>query len=637
MRRTVRLLWFRVLCKQRPTIWVGIWPRGLVAAATPITGHNAAATALPVHAKAAIHVSGLRPRAPPPLCPPPPAAAASTSMAAASTVTGSASSATDVGGEGIRAAREGLEEEPPPVVVEQEELAIVDSTPERLGEIRGIIMNSDYTDVFEKPLVDLAANQSMMVDWLLGPRVEQLPMTGKMVSKSAYATRGGKPFLYTGKSASRTGRNCYLVKLKPNLGPETISKIRHILGIAGGKIKHDYNFGLFAGYAVCFPENLLPISLLRAIVGIAHVERDQYSRVKYVQEDAPWQLARMNSQKAEISTNNRYMFNSTGQGVNVYVIDSGVMVDHPEFGGRAKIGHSVFTDFPNDCAGHGTQVSSVIAGTNVGMAKLASIVAVQVLDCDGQGENSAVMAALNWIVANHQKPAVINMSVGGPKSPTVDDAVRAAVDKGLGVVVAAGNSMIDACSLSPSGVHAALVVGASTADQERAKFSNFGPCVDIFAPGRHIVAAAVPNQATKNGFTFVSGTSLSAPLVTGIYALLLESNPDLSPTQLKAAVLQLGARDILSLSTLYGSPNLLAQTPSLPSTPGVSITFLPVGTLPAFGLSTANSELELIMIIVAACFAGLFVLAIFIVLIRRCRRAAKERPSPKFPQPSSFQ
>lgn len=501
--------------------------------------------------------------------------------------------------------------------VTQEALPVRDNSFSALSNLQRLMSSNDYSVIFDKKFVSAASNLDSISSLLKGTMAEQNLDDNLYIE--AISGKGGHPFLYTGAGKSRTKQNCYMVRMKEDLNNDLRSKIKDVLKVLGAEIKYDYEAHGLHGVSACFPDKELPLSLLRTLSPIAWIERDQFSRVHFVQNEAPWQLPRLNNPKSDL-IGGQYIFNATGKGVNVYTIDSGIMLDHPEFGGRAKIGFSIFgaSEFPNDCAGHGTQVASVIAGTNVGVAKLANVICAQVLDCEGQGENSSVLAALNWIVANHVKPAVINMSVGGPKSPSVDAAVQAAVGLGIGVVVAAGNSMIDACTLSPSGVDVAMVVGASTVDLERADFSNYGSCVDLFAPGRHIIAAALPSQSTKNGFTFVSGTSLSAPLVTGLYALLLENNPGASPAELKNAVMEASVTGLIKERTLMGSPNILAQAPTIQQTTDINIQFLPPGILPVFGApSEGPSTTEIALIAIAGVVAVLFFIAALILFIRK--------------------
>jgi len=262
--------------------------------------------------------------------------------------------------------------------------------------------------------------------------------------------------------------------------------------------------------------------------------------------------------------------------------------------------YSAFPNSPSDCSGHGTQVASIIGGTNVGVAKLTSVNVLQVLDCDGNGTNSDLIDALNFVIANHQKPAVINMSLGGARSPSVDQAVRAAVNAGIFVVVAAGNENTDACTQSPAAVAEAITVAAIAQKNTRAKFSNYGPCVDIFAPGVDILAATIPSKS-RNGYVFGSGTSFSAPFVAGVAALLLEKNPKMSPQQVADKIYSISAKSVISSSTLLGSPNLLLQAPSAGSNNFMLVKLASPGQLPIYGYHMSSiASVELILIIIAA-------------------------------------
>lgn len=521
--------------------------------------------------------------------------------------------------------------------ITQEALPFVDSSKKYANIVASLIRNEQYDDLFSNEIVKFSADATKGLFGYLTEMVSKQAVSDKYYVE-AIAEKAGGPFFLTGSKEYRTPGNCYIIRLANDSNVDLPKRITKLLTSFDGTIKYSYQNGV-SGFAVCFPDAQLPLILLKAISGLQWLEREQYMSPNQVQEAAPWQLARLSSPTEKLSEQMQYTFNATGNGVNVYVIDSGALLSHPEFTGRAKIAYSVFADAPEDCAGHGTQVSSLIGGVNVGVAKRSNLLLLQVLDCDGQGENSSVLQALDWVIQNHAKPAVINMSVGGPKSKAVDEAVQAAIDAGIAVVVAAGNSQIDACLNSPSGVASAMVVGASTFDLKRAPFSNYGTCVELFAPGSHVVAAAIESQATtilKNsfGYTFVSGTSLSAPLVTGLYALLLEVNPDASPSVLKAAVLEASTRGILDSSSLVGSPNLVASMPNLKDMGMVPFGFLPPGTLP-YLLPTSNSgTVELILIILALCLVFIFSL-VAVVLIYKRRQKRRMRETMKLP--SAFQ
>ena len=312
-----------------------------------------------------------------------------------------------------------------------------------------------------------------------------------------------------------------------------------------------------------------------------------------------------------------------------------------EFGGRARLVYNaierVEADLPatsHDCSGHGTEVASIIAGAYVGVAKQASIKAIQVLGCNGNGRNSDLIHALEWVASHREGRAILHMSLGGPKSRALDEAVAAIVAAGIPVVLAAGNASQNACDFSPGGSMKAITVGALTETDARAEYSNYGHCVSLFAPGDNILAATQPttdkiaqkppanlkklrshpgiragrsrhdglgrahddadadaddddardaspipvlidqplNGASdwearplelgyNEGYVLSSGTSMAAPFVTGVLALLMQKHPDLDVSGLWQLVHSLAVKDVMQSGSLKGSPNLLLQAP----------------------------------------------------------------------------
>ena len=290
---------------------------------------------------------------------------------------------------------------------------------------------------------------------------------------------------------------------------------------------------------------------------VAYVEQDQVMEAVTTEANATWGLDRI-AQRA-LPLNGSYSYTPTGAGVTAYIIDTGIRFDHVEFGGRAVTGVDEVTAGGNaaDCNGHGTHVSGTVGGATYGVAKGVRLVAVRVLDCSGSGSTSGVIAGIDWVTANHATPAVANMSLGGGASSALDDAVRRSISAGVTYAIAAGNSSADACGSSPSRVTEAITVGATTSTDARASYSNFGTCLDVFAPGSSITSAWYTSSTATNT---ISGTSMATPHVTGTAALYLQTNPSAAPSAVASAIVTSATTGVVA-SAGTGSPNRLLYSP----------------------------------------------------------------------------
>jgi serine protease len=295
------------------------------------------------------------------------------------------------------------------------------------------------------------------------------------------------------------------------------------------------------------------IEALLADPRVAWIEQDAVVRASATQAGAPWGLDR--SDQRALPLGGSYVYTATASNVRAYVVDTGILATHADFGGRVSGGFTAIGDGRGtaDCNGHGTHVAGTIGGTTHGIAKAVRLVPVRVLDCNGSGTVSGVIAGVDWITANHVKPAVANMSLGGGASAALDTAVANSIAAGVTYVVAAGNSNLDACSGSPARVGAAVTVGATDSADARASFSNFGSCLDVFAPGVSILSTwHTANAATAT----LNGTSMASPHVAGAAALLLSATPTATPATVASALVGASTTNRVS-NPGAGSPNRL--------------------------------------------------------------------------------
>ncbi|MEV8603245.1 S8 family peptidase [Streptomyces griseoviridis] len=346
----------------------------------------------------------------------------------------------------------------------------------------------------------------------------------------------------------------YLVTLKNDVGfKANAAQGRNLIAEYGGKVKRTYTAAL-NGYAATLSGS--QARKLAADPDVASVEQDQVVHTLGTQTNAPWGLDRIDQSNLPLSGTYTYPDHG-GSGSTVYVLDTGVRITHQEIAGRASYGWD-FVDndaTAQDGYGHGTFVATVTAGTTYGVAKKAKIVAVRVLGNDGSGTTAGVIAGVDWITANHVADSVANVSLGGGASTTLDSAVNNSIASGVTYSIAAGNSGALASNYSPARVAAAITVGATTSADARASYSNYGPTVDLFAPGSGITAAwNSSDTATYTG----NGTSFAAPHVSGAAALYLTAHPGSSPAAVASALVG-GATNNVLTGIGTGSPNKLLK------------------------------------------------------------------------------
>lgn len=315
-----------------------------------------------------------------------------------------------------------------------------------------------------------------------------------------------------------------------------------------GKVKQVYKNAL-NGFSVEMSEE--DAEKMSQDYRVKFVEEDGVMSIDATQNNPPWGLDRIDQRNRPLS--GTYTYNWTGSGVRVYVIDTGIRTTHTQFGGRASNVFDAFGGSGADCNGHGTHVSGTVGGSTYGVAKSSLLRGVRVLDCNGSGSTSGVIAGVDWVTANHISPAVANMSLGGGVSTALDNAVNNLSNSGVPIAVAAGNSNANACNSSPSRAANAITTGSTTSTDARSSFSNFGTCLDLFAPGSSILSSWFSSDTAT---ATLSGTSMASPHVAGVAALYKQANPSASSTTVRNAIVNNATTNVVT-NAGTGSPNRL--------------------------------------------------------------------------------
>ncbi|KAK0202140.1 serine protease [Desarmillaria ectypa] len=354
--------------------------------------------------------------------------------------------------------------------------------------------------------------------------------------------------------AGKVKQSGYIVTMKDKASRDSL-----VEGL-GSSVTALYN-RTYTGFAGILDDETL--NDIRAHPDVATVAEDGIVSITTIQTDAPWGLNRISQSKALTTSDTSaltytYTYDAAGDGVDVYVVDTGIYTAHSTFGGRATWG-ATFGGYANaDGNGHGTHVSGTIGGAQYGVAKSVNLIAVKVLSDAGSGYISDILSGFDWIINATEtsgKPSIVSMSLGGSASSTFDSGVLSLIHAGIHVVVAAGNDGTDASGTSPARVAEVITVGATTITDAKASWSNYGPVVDIFAPGAFVTSSWIGSTTATNN---ISGTSMATPHVSGIVAYIISQSGNTTPAAMSILVKSLGISGVLT-GIPSGTTNLLAD------------------------------------------------------------------------------